>query len=285
MCRLFGFRSGVANKVHRTLVRESNALRTQSKQHPDGWGLGYFADGTPKLFRSIEAAHEDEDFLSTSDLVTSHCVIAHIRKASVGNISVGNTHPFAHGRFLFAHNGTIENFDAVRGPLEGAIAPELRGFLRGDTDSERCFMLFLTHLAEIAPLEQANVEHLAEALWLTVAKVREIAAPFHQKKPALTFLVTDGHAMAAIRDGRTLHFSSHKLQCREPRDCASYPDCETPSSADGKVNHLLVSSEVLSTDDAWVEIPENGLVGIDDSMVLRRWGIEDFTPGRRRKAA
>ncbi len=41
MCRIFAFVSRVSLKVQRSLVKAENALQTQSKQHPDGWGVAW----------------------------------------------------------------------------------------------------------------------------------------------------------------------------------------------------------------------------------------------------
>jgi predicted glutamine amidotransferase len=45
VCRLFGFRSSVPSQPHRSLMDAENALAAQSLRHPDGWGIGWFADG------------------------------------------------------------------------------------------------------------------------------------------------------------------------------------------------------------------------------------------------
>ena len=48
-----------------------------------------------------------------------------------------NTHPFEqHGR-LFAHNGALEDLDAI----EARLTPATRALIAGDTDSERLFAL------------------------------------------------------------------------------------------------------------------------------------------------
>jgi glutamine amidotransferase len=34
-------------------------------------------------------------------------VLAHLRRATVGRVALENTHPFCHGSWVFAHNGTL----------------------------------------------------------------------------------------------------------------------------------------------------------------------------------
>src|SRR4051794_31811738 len=56
MCRLFGFRSVIPSQVHRSLLAAENALGVQSNQHPDGWGVAFYVDGSPHVTRSPTTA-------------------------------------------------------------------------------------------------------------------------------------------------------------------------------------------------------------------------------------
>src|SRR5919202_5067888 len=148
MCRLFGCRSLAPGGVAHELVHGANALRVQSREHPDGWGLGWYVGRVPQVVRSLSPAHGDDDFEEVSSFVSASTIVAHIRKASVGAVSLANTHPFEWGPWLFAHNGTIPQWNACVEDVEAAIEPGLRTKIQGETDSERCFYLFLTRLAQ-----------------------------------------------------------------------------------------------------------------------------------------
>jgi glutamine amidotransferase len=67
--------------------------------------------------------------------IKSRNVIAHIRKATQGKITLENSHPFIRelwGRqWIFAHNGDLHHFDP---PLTGRFTPI------GNTDSERILL-------------------------------------------------------------------------------------------------------------------------------------------------
>jgi DNA-binding Lrp family transcriptional regulator len=114
----------------------------------------------------------------------SEIVVAHVRDASVGAIDPRNTHPFQHGRWLFAHNGTVARFRRVAGvrrAIEAEIAPAYRALLSGTTDSERCFYLFLTLLdARATPAAPPALEDVQRALAATVALVGRLADRRHQ---------------------------------------------------------------------------------------------------------
>src|SRR4051812_8379791 len=121
MCRLFGFRSNAPERVHRSLVLEQNSLRKQSEEHKDGWGIAYYEDAPmPAVAHGIGPAHQDPEFARVSGLLSSHAVLAHIRLASVGEVVLKNTHPFLFGRWAFAHNGTVREFQKFRREVEGA---------------------------------------------------------------------------------------------------------------------------------------------------------------------
>src|SRR5207302_1826328 len=147
MCRLFGCRTAAPGGVAHEILHGANALRVQSREHPDGWGLGWHVGRVPQVVRSLSPAHGDEDFEEVSSYVSASTILAHIRKASVGRVALENTHPFEWGPWLFAHNGTVPRWSQCRAAVEAEIDPPLRLKLRGETDSERCFLLFLTRLS------------------------------------------------------------------------------------------------------------------------------------------
>src|SRR5882672_12747715 len=131
MCRLFGCRSRDPGGVSHELFHGANALRVQSREHPDGCGVGWYESGAPRVIRSLTPAHGDVDFEKLSHFVSAQTVLAHVRKASVGRVAQENTHPFQRGRWLFAHNGTLPLWEACRPRIESLIDPALRESLHG----------------------------------------------------------------------------------------------------------------------------------------------------------
>ena len=247
MCRLFGFHALQEDRVHAALVEESNSLKFQSREHPDGWGIAaYDAAGMPTLTFSLQPAHADGTFDLAASQLYVKTVIAHVRLASVGGVHLGNAHPFRHGRWCFAHNGTVTGFAEAKERLETEIRPDLRARISGDTDSERCFALLLTELARTADLEgPVPVDVLARAVARTSARVAA-ATDTEDKPSSLNFLVTDGRVMVASRRHRPLHVVS------------------APGS-------FLVASEKLCTERPWEEVPNHSVVGADEARKLYRW--------------
>jgi glutamine amidotransferase len=285
MCRLFGFRSAVEVPTHHSLVLAENALAQQSRRHPHGWGIGCFDGHVPVLRRSAAAAFGDDDFDTTARYVRSHAVVAHVRKATVGAIDKRNAHPFRFGLWLFAHNGTLKSFDDWRHKLVEAMDWDLRAEVKGSTDSEHCFYLFLSHLRRLGvdPTTRAPGRVAADAL---AAMVRELVAwskAAGADPPIANFIVSDGRCMVACRLGRELLFSTQKRFCEQMDACSRWQEegdlsCMHPLR-DAAINHILVSSEAISTEDIWEALEEGELVGIDADFGFIREPMLAEAPG------
>jgi glutamine amidotransferase len=270
MCRLFGFRSNVPSRVHHALVVEKNSLRVQSVEHKDGWGIASYDAGLfPEVARGLGPAHLDPEFERVSSLVSSHTVIAHVRLASVGPVADFNAHPFVYRSWTFAHNGTLQRFLDHRQEIESQIDPDLRVLMRGDTDSERCFYLFLTLLrARKCPQELPPLEEVARALTLTAQTVCRITEVDALKPSSTNFLVTDGRILLATRRNRTLFISGHARGAKETRE---------PPRVGDRLEQFLVASEELSSGHPWHAVPEEHVVAVDGDLTFRQWSFDELT--------
>lgn len=268
MCRIFAFRSVIPSQVHRSLLDADNALATQSNEHPDGWGVAFYIDGAPHVTRSPTTALGDQLFHKLSGVVASQTVLAHVRKATQGELSVLNCHPFQYGRWIFCHNGDIPNFDEHRAELLALVAPALRRFILGDTDSEVIFFIILTQLAQQKTLSADYSAHdVLAALRLGCDLVRETCDK-GDAKSLLTMVMTNGTTMIAHQGGKELYRSTHKTRCSDRGHCPSLsPECEAPTQT-GFVNHFLLSSEPLQGENVWEPMAEGELVGVDETMRL-----------------
>ena len=274
MCRLFGFRSVLQSQVHRSLVGAENALAAQSVRHPDGWGVAYYQAGAPHVIKSTQAAVDDHIFRRVSGVVSSETVLAHLRKATVGDHSIVNIHPFQFGRWVFAHNGNLAGFDALRPKLLERVPPVFRRFILGDTDSELLFMLLISKMADRCDPTRRGfpLRDLFDAIAETVEVVESIVGPICEDPDGpptatyLTFVVTNGTSLAAYQGGKPLHVSTHKTRCPERDVCPSFaPECEAPTER-GFVNHFIVSSEPLMGENVWRPLALRQTVGVDFRM-------------------
>jgi predicted glutamine amidotransferase len=241
MCRLFGQHAPPELDRCEPLCTAPNALRFQSHKHPHGWGIAWYQAGRVRVERGLLPAHADQAFVEAARAARSCVVIAHIRDASVGPVTAANTHPFVHGRWIFAHNGTVARFKDVAGvreEIEAEIDPELRRTLRGQTDSERCFLVFLTRLRARGSTAAASLAEVKAALRATTETVRRIADHHSSRPSSLNFLVSDGRVLAASRLGRDLHVAE----------------------AAGAERAFVVASEPIGS-APWKVVPDGAVIG------------------------
>jgi predicted glutamine amidotransferase len=159
MCQLLGMNCNVPTDI--CFSFEGFHRRGGSTDHhADGWGIAFFEGKGARVFLDSKPAVESPIAeLVRNYPIRSMNVVAHIRKATKGAVSLENTHPFVRelwGRYwIFAHNGTLENF-----------APASDGFYSpvGTTDSERAFCHMLERLRARFPAEQPALAECFDAL-------------------------------------------------------------------------------------------------------------------------
>jgi len=265
MCRLYGFRANEPTRVECSLVHAQNALMAQSRGdreglvHGHGWGIAEHPDGVPLVEKQAWAAHHGEHFSKRAARVYARTVIAHVRRATIGPATIENTHPFVHGRWLFAHNGTLTNFDAVRMRLVEALDPLQRNEIHGDTDSEHIFRYLLSN-RERAP-ERPLIETLRHGLNEIIAWCRE-ADP--EARIGLNVLFTDGEQFVGSRFGRTLWFLERDAIL--PCEVCGRPHVQhEPKQAYRAVE---IASEPI-TSEGWLEVPDGTVYAVDPDFRLR----------------
>jgi glutamine amidotransferase len=251
MCRLYAYLGKQPAGVAEDLVNAPNALIRQScrdregETHADGWGIGYYETDVPAVERGTEPASADPRFRAVAQRVQSRMVLAHVRAASVGDRTLVNTHPFAQGRWLFAHNGTVTAFDKLAPSLVEESAPRFLAGRRGGTDSELLFCWLMSRIAQ-AGFDPGSARPTPEGLTEILARaVRDVAGRCAQagaeEPPGLNFVLTDGSLLVASRRGRSLVWQVNG----------------------GKA--VAIASEPTNS-RPWLEIPEDSMLAVDDQL-------------------
>ena len=96
-----------------SLLVQSYAPRRQAhgRLNADGWGVGYFSSGRdePARWRASRPIWNDASFASVAPTISSTCVIAAVRSATVGMpIEDSAVAPFTDGGWLLSHNGRVD---------------------------------------------------------------------------------------------------------------------------------------------------------------------------------
>ncbi|MDH4463828.1 MAG: class II glutamine amidotransferase [Acidovorax sp.] len=181
MCQLLGMNCNVPTDI--TFSFSGFAQRGgRTDHHSDGWGISFFEDnGIRHFVDHLPAVDSPVADLIKRYPIKSRNVIAHIRKATQGEVKLENCHPFVRelwGRYwVFAHNGDL-----------GSKRPKLHGQFRpvGDTDSEHAFCWLMQELAK----SHATVPSVTE-LTLTL---RELTAHL-RPQGTFNYLLSNGQAL------------------------------------------------------------------------------------------
>jgi glutamine amidotransferase len=271
MCRLYGFRANEPTRVECSLVHAQNALMSQSRNdmqglpNDHGWGIAAYPDSVPYLEKQAWAAWKGEHFRKAAAQVYSHAVIAHVRRATVGPPGLENTHPFVHGRWSFAHNGTLPEFPSVRERMMSAIDPVHRAEIGGRTDSEHIFRYLLSLWGRHPDWRLREILH--DGVSRIVEWCRE-AAP--GRPMGINVLWTDGERLAGSRLGRTLWYVE--------RDgihlCPICNESHVHHAHETRYRCVEIASEPI-TDEPWVEVPNGTVYAVDPDMALGFRPIEE----------
>jgi glutamine amidotransferase len=93
------------------LLVQSYAPRRQKHglMNADGWGVGFFDNGVVRRWRGAAPLWGDASFASVAPALSSDCVVAAVRSASVGMpIEPSASAPFTDGQWLLSHNGLVD---------------------------------------------------------------------------------------------------------------------------------------------------------------------------------
>ena len=99
--------------------------------HGDGWGVGAISSGEFNIYKGKDALYQNSHLQPIIEKLNSGAEVCvfHVRKASVGSLSLNNSHPFYRrtdfGNVLFVHNGTIREPISTKLPTHGHTDTEI----------------------------------------------------------------------------------------------------------------------------------------------------------------
>lgn len=166
MCQLLGMNCNTPTDICFSFTG-FQARGGLTDHHKDGFGVGFFEGKGCRVFLDARPTIDSPiASLVRSYPIRSMNVIAHIRKATQGDVGLENTHPFQRelwGRYwLFAHNGNLKDFEPT---LDGPFRPV------GCTDSERALCYILQSLRVRFGALQPSREALAEAIRVLATEI------------------------------------------------------------------------------------------------------------------
>jgi predicted glutamine amidotransferase len=256
MCRWLAY-SGSPVPIDDLLFRPEHSLIDQSLHsrmgaettNGDGFGIGWYGSAeTPGVYKSIEPAWNDRNLRDLAVHIESPLVFAHIRAAIGSAVQETNCHPFRYGRWLFMHNGFIDDFHAVKRDLVLAVDPSLYPLIEGSSDTEVFFFLALTFGLEDDP---------PSAVETAVGLIEEVGRKHGVEHPIqMTVATTDGNRLWAFRyssqrDSRSLFYSTDVATVR-----ALHPELPILEGLSDE-SRLVVSEPLRDLPGVWNEVPES----------------------------
>ena len=227
-------------------------------EHADGWGIAFFEDDGCRVFLDyLPSARSPVAELVRNYPIKSRNVIAHIRKATQGKVSLANTHPFRRELWgqdwLFAHNGNLANLPESFACTEGCRFQRV-----GTTDSEQAFCWMLNQLAAQFTRAPA-LQTLREAISSLAATLAAYGT--------FNFLLSNGQALFA-------HCSTelHYVLRRAPFNTAHLSDADLSvdfaqvTTPDDRV--AVIATQPLTDNEQWTSIHAGNLLVFADGTLM-----------------
>ncbi|MBW4612670.1 MAG: class II glutamine amidotransferase [Desmonostoc vinosum HA7617-LM4] len=179
MCQLLGMNCNVPTDICFSFEGFS-ARGGKTDHHSDGWGIAFFEEKGCRIFLDSQPSviSPVAELVRNFPIHSTH-VIAHIRKATQGEIALHNCHPFRRelwGRYwVFAHNGNLPDFRHHSMGFYQAV---------GNTDSEKAFCLMLETLRKCFPQGKPPLKELYLILRKITQEIAQIGV--------FNYLLSDG---------------------------------------------------------------------------------------------
>ena len=223
--------------------------------HSDGFGIAFFEGKGVRVFR-------DDKPCSSSPIadcvkqyhIKSLNVIAHIRKATQGNVNLENTHPFMREiwgeNWVFAHNGNLTTLPDLS---------DCRAQPIGTTDSEAAFC-YMTEFLKRRYLRKPREDEIFDAVYEVSQELSKLGT--------FNFILSNGQFMIA-HCSTFLHYLTRKAPFGkafrvDDDDFIDFNDYAKPGD---KVT--IISTQPLTKNEHWTKMAHGGFVMFKDGEKVR----------------
>ena len=253
MCQLLGMNCNVPTDICFSFKGFCERGGT-TDEHKDGWGIAFFEDkGCRSFLDPHPSTHSTVSSLVKNYPIKSCNVISHIRKATFGEVTLENTHPFTRelwGQYwVFAHNGDLKSFQPN---LQGNYLPV------GATDSEQAFCLILEQLKQRFP-NKPTPQEIADELQNTADRIATHGI--------FNFLLSNGECLFAYCTTKLSYlvrqypFSKAQLKDRDIE-----LDFSKIAGHDDRV--AVIATEPLTTNETWTAFPIGKVLIFQGGLVI-----------------
>ncbi len=262
------------------LVRQSYMPKMLNLLNLAGFGLRAWdpashAPEQPFFYGSPSLPVFDRNLKNLAEKIRAACVLAHVRGVAYStavDISLQNVHPFQFDGlpWAMAHNGDLAGIQDMKPLLAKEIRPQYIGRIRGTTDSEWIYALFVSQLKDPAgPAPEAEVFGALERTLGIIRRARESLGI--AQSSSVNLFIANGRQLAALRycfdfgcyrteDPAKVHeanLSFLSLWYTLGHDYGLHDGEWKMTGGAEHADSILVASEPLTRDTAsWVELPE-----------------------------
>ena len=275
MCRLMAYMGSpiIIDKLlyqpKNSLINQSiNAKELEEPLNGDGFGIGWYVaevNYEPVTFVSINPAWSNRNLRNLAPKIRTECFIAHVRAASVGEVSESNCHPFQYKNLLMMHNGGVENFSLIKRQIREPLSDEFYNWIKGQTDSEHIFALLLHYLFK--ETSEVTPESVIHAFERTFEHLNRLMKQFGIHEAAyLNMVVTNGLFVVGTRYVSDPKENALTLYHSEATHYAVENGVSQMTDSSDGARAVLVVSEKLSDEKDWTLVPSNHFVIVDQAL-------------------
>ena len=278
MCRLVAY-LGHEVLLEDVLVKPINSIVMQSLHaresnmptNGDGFGLGWYVPAIssgPALFTSVSPAWSDTNLHSLTAKIKSTNFFAHVRASSGGGVTQYNCHPFLHGDWMLMHNGEIYDFIKIKRHLRHLLDDDIYNWIKGETDSEHLFALFL-QLAKGKDL--THLSNVADVLEAPFTQLIQLINNYGTPGPSyFNVCLTDGRRLLASRSCTDERITPETMHYSMGRQYVAQKGRYHMLASKGIPKSLLVASEKLTDFDVeWHDVPPNHLLLVEADLNIQ----------------
>jgi glutamine amidotransferase len=270
MARLLGLLGNRSDLTGHVLAYEREALRVRATTAV-GWGLGFYQGGEVLIRRRPIDERPEIDLAQIGSDVRADVVVGHVRQATVGTLRTENTHPFRYRQWLYAQTGTVSSFEQVRDRMVQSVPEFLRAGIRGDSDAEIVFQLFLSFLHDAGKLDDMIVDTaiVREALRGSLHLVDSISSEVGGGPAPVNLVVSNGDLVVAVHRSEERKMAVRSFSGRDDADAIIGDDAQlrrrTPEL--GQVHFALVASDF--------DHPRDSVGAVEDTAPPRWNAVKD----------
>lgn len=277
MCRFVAY-LGEEILLENVIVKPNDSLINQSVHakestvltNGDGFGVGWYVPDVspdPARFLSILPAWNDENLLHLTAKIKAPLFFSHVRAASSGGVNQYNCHPFIYNNWMFMHNGEIHDFIHIKRKLKDLLDDDIYNWIRGGTDSEHFFALFL-QLAQNKDLSSLDV--IADVLEKTFQTVEDLLESIGKKGCSYyNVCLTDGKQLIASRYCTDQAIEPESLHYLKGQYFWSEEDFLQSSKVKRQQGVLIASEKLTDFTSQWHPIPKSHLLLVEKDYTVR----------------